>query len=100
MLGCPAGDKAIVLHKRCATKDAPAPNPLVSCVNEDMTSDHRVAGSSPAGCKPSLQTRLAVQFKALRIGLKIDYLPKFCHFFGEPPALNDSRTKRCGCAFA
>jgi len=50
-----------------------------------VTSDHRVAGSSPAGCKSSTIAVLQAINEAEKSLEERKRLPKFCHFLGEPP---------------
>ena len=50
-----------------------------------MTSDHGVAGSNPSGCKSAYRANLQAIKEAEKSLEERKYLPKFCHFLGEPP---------------
>ena len=49
-----------------------------------MTSDHRVAGSSPAGCKSATRAALQKIYSLKFGGGETEYLPKSCHFWRDP----------------
>ena len=51
----------------------------------NVTSDHRVGGSRPAGCRSSSGADLQAIYAPRKMTGKMNYLPKFCHFWSEPP---------------
>jgi hypothetical protein len=73
----------------CATKSATSPSG-----SRSMTSDHRVAGSSPAGCRPSSVANLElihitfkIDGKFIVIGLLSDFDTIFDHVRINPDGL-------------